>query len=183
MGGTFDPIHIGHLVAASVVHDELKLDQVIFIPAGLPWQKSGTPISRGEDRLQMVDLAISADARFTSSDIEIKRPGPTYAIDTVKELMADQAGHEYFWIVGADALESMPTWQNFKELTDLITIVAVNRNGAGQIKVDFDYVFVQIPEIQISATQIRNRVKANKPVAYLVADPVEKFITNSELYK
>jgi nicotinate-nucleotide adenylyltransferase len=77
----------------------------------------------------------------------------------------------------------MPTWQNFKELTDLITIVAVNRNGAGQIKVDFDYAFVQIPEIQISATQIRNRVKANKPVAYLVADSVEKFITNSELYK
>ena len=183
MGGTFDPIHIGHLVAASFVHQKLNLDQVLFIPAGNPWQKSNTQVSAGETRLQMVDLAIENDLRFTSSDIEIKRSGPTYAIDTVQELLADNPNNEYFWIVGADALAGMTTWHRFEELKKLITIVGVNRNGVGQVKVGFDYKFVPMPELQISATQIRERTRNGQPIKYLVPAAVESIIADRELYK
>lgn len=183
MGGTFDPIHIAHLVAASEVFDSLNLDHIIFIPAGEPWQKADLQISSAQDRLQMVDLAINDDPRFSSSDIEINRPGATYAIDTVRELLTKNRDNKYFWIVGADALAGMPTWQEFAELKKLIEIVAVNRNGIKHAEVDFEYTFVQIPEIQISATEIRQRVKAGKPIKYLVSSQVESFITETGMYK
>lgn len=183
MGGTFDPIHIAHLIAASEVCQTLNLDQVIFIPAGNPWQKTGTQISSGQTRLQLVDLAISGDGRFSSSDIEITRTGETYAIDTVRQLISDNPENQYFWIVGADALVGLPTWQNFDELKNLIEIVAVNRNGIDHAQVSFEYTFVQIPEINISATEIRARVKAGKEIKYLVPAEVEKFIKESGLYK
>ena len=182
MGGTFDPIHVAHLVAASEVYEALNLDQVIFIPAGNPWQKAGTKISPAETRLQMVDLAIQNDPRFISSDIEIKRSGETYAIDTVKELELENPGNDYFWIVGADALSRMPTWHDFSQLQNLIEIVAVNRNGINHADVEFDYTFVEMPEIAISATQIRNRIAVGKSIKYLVPDAVESFISKSGLY-
>jgi len=182
MGGTFDPIHIAHLVAASEVHSALNLDQVVFIPAGQPWQKTEVPISPAETRLQMVDLAIAEDPRFISSDLEIKRPGNTYAVDTVRELQIENPEHEYFWIVGADALAGMPTWHAFAELKQLIKIVAVNRNGVTQPEVDFPYQFVEIPELDISSTEIRKRVKEKLPIKYLVPTNVEKFINESGIY-
>lgn len=183
MGGTFDPIHIAHLVAASEVYETLNLDQIIFIPAGEPWQKAQQEISPAQFRLQMVDLAIKDDPRFSSSDIEIKRPGATYAIDTVRELLAENPSNKYFWIVGADALAGMPTWHDFDELKKLIEIVAVNRNGVSGADVEFGYTFVQIPEIQISSTQIRQRVKDGKTIKYLVASDVEQLITETGMYK
>lgn len=183
MGGTFDPIHIAHLVAASEVYESLNLDQVLFIPAGQPWQKADANISPADIRLQMVDLAIAEDARFNSSDIEIQRDGDTYAIDTVLQLVEENPEAEYFWIVGADALAGMPTWHRFSELTQLIKIVGVNRNGIGDVKADFDYTFIEIPEIRISATEIRDRVNADRAIKYLVPGSVEKFINETGLYK
>ena len=183
MGGTFDPIHIAHLVAASEVCQSLNLDQVLFIPAGNPWQKAGTQISPGQTRLQLVDLAIASDGRFSSSDIELIRSGETYAIETVRQLLSDNPENQYVWIVGADALVGMPTWHNFDELKELIEIIAVNRNGVDHADVDFEYTYVQIPEIDISATEIRARVKAGKEIKYLVPVEVERFIKESGLYK
>ena len=183
MGGTFDPIHIAHLVAASEVCETLKLDQIIFIPAGQPWQKAETKISAGEVRLQMVEAAISEDSRFSASDIELKRTGNTYAIDTVQQLLDENPSNQYFWIVGADALAGMPTWHKFEELKELIEIVGVNRNGVGQVDVGFDYKFVEIPEIKISATEIRERIKSGKSVKYLVPSSVEHLIGEQGLYK
>ena len=183
MGGTFDPIHIGHLVAASEVQSALNLDRIIFIPAGQPWQKAQLEITPAEKRLEMVQLAISQDSRFESSDIEISRSGPTYAIDTVQQLKQENPDTEYFWIVGADALQGMPTWHNFAELQKLITIVAVNRNGVSSVIVDFPYTYVEMPEIHISATEIRSRVNQGRPINYLVPDEVADFIAKSRLYK
>ena len=133
--------------------------------------------------MQLVDLAIAGDGRFSSSDIELTRNGQTYAIDTVRQLLSDNPENKYFWIVGADALVGMPTWHDFSELKQLIEIVAVNRTGINQAKVDFDYTFVQIPEIDISATEIRARVKAGKEIKYLVPAEVERLIKDSGLYK
>ena len=183
MGGTFDRIHNAHLLAASEVYEFLDLDQVIFIPAGNPWQKSHLPISPGHHRLNMVDLAIEADSRFISSDIEIKRTGETYAIDTVLELKQTNPENKYFWIIGTDALANMKTWHKFDELKNLIEIVAVNRNNVAKVETDFNYTFVQIPEFQISATQIRDRIKSGKSVKYLVPDEVENYIEKSGLYQ
>ena len=183
MGGTFDPIHIAHLVAASEVHSALKLDRVIFIPAGQPWQKAHLEIAPAEKRLEMVNRAISGDSRFQASDVEISRSGPTYAIDTVQQLKQENPSNEYFWIVGTDALRGMSTWHNFAELQKLITIVAVNRNGVSSVAVDFPYTFVEMPEIQISATEIRSRIHEGKPINYLVPSAVVEFISSAGLYK
>ena len=183
MGGTFDPIHNAHLLAASEVFEAVNLDRVLFIPAGNPWQKSHLPISAAEHRLKMVNLAIAEDSRFSSSDIEVNRAGETYAIDTVLELKQKNPENSYFWIIGADALANMKTWHRFDELKNLIEIVAVNRNNISQVKTDFDYTFVQIPEFQISATQIRNRIRSGASVKYLVTDEVENYIKTSGLYQ
>lgn len=183
MGGTFNPIHNAHLIAASEVHEVLKLDQVIFIPAANPWQKSDLEIAPAATRLQMVKLAIEGDSRFVASDIEIVRGGETYTIDTVKQLLSENPKNEYFWITGTDALVNMPTWRDFAKLTELIEIVAVNRNGASQTDTGFKYTFVQIPEFQISATQIRDRIKSGRSIKYLVPTAVELFIETSGLYK
>ncbi len=183
MGGTFDPIHIAHLVAASEVHGALNLDRVIFIPAGQPWQKAHLEIAPAKQRLELVDLAISGDSRFASSDIEITRSGPTYAIDTVQQLKQENPDNDYFWIVGTDALQGMPTWHNFTQLQNLITIVAVNRNGVSAAKVDFPYTFVEMPEIHLSATEIRMRIKEGKSISYLVPQKVADYLSSAGLYK
>lgn len=183
MGGTFDPIHIGHLVAASEVHSSLNLEQVIFIPAGNPWQKSDLSLTPSVERLEMVKQAIAGDDRFTLSDIEVTRSGPTYTIDTIVELQKSNPNDEYFLILGTDVLINLHTWHEFEKLTKLVTVVGVNRNGVNQIELDFDYIFVQIPEIAVSATDIRNRVKTTKPIKYLVPSAVEQLIEKLGLYK
>jgi nicotinate-nucleotide adenylyltransferase len=112
LGGTFDPIHIGHLIAASSVYEALNLDSVVFMPAGDPWQKRNRELSSGIQRLEMVKLATEADERFQASDIEISRSGPTYAIDTVGEWKRLHPADELFWIVGSDALSGIPNRKN-----------------------------------------------------------------------
>lgn len=182
MGGTFDPIHIGHLIAASTVCEQLSLDQVIFIPAGQPWQKTSREISSADDRLAMVDAAISEDERFRADDMEILRQGPTYAIDTMKELVDRNPDTEYFWIVGDDVLAKITTWHRWAEFLDLATVVAVNRESDVRVDVPFAYERVVMPEVRVSATALRNMLVNGEDCRYLIPAATLKVIQTRGLY-
>lgn len=182
MGGTFDPIHIGHLVAGSEVHTKLGLDAVVYMPAGDPWQKRDLKVSPAADRLAMVAAAVKDDDRFSVSDMEIRRSGPTYAVDSVKEWQLENPNDEIYWIVGSDALAGIPTWNNWEEFVSLAKIICVNR-VAQEYSVPFEYVTVEMPEIQISATDLRARFASGLDAKYLVPDSVQEVIRERGLYK
>jgi nicotinate-nucleotide adenylyltransferase len=182
LGGTFDPIHNGHLIAASSVYESLNLDSVVFMPAGDPWQKRDRELSTGQQRLEMVKLAIAEDARFTASDIEIKRSGPSYAIDTIRDWKSANPDDELFWIVGSDALSGIPTWHEWEAFVNEVTIVAVNRIGDREA-VPFDFVSVEMPEVRISATELRDRFTNLEDTQYLVPPKVSEYIAQQGLYQ
>jgi len=182
MGGTFDPIHLGHLVAASEVHTALQLDQILFIPAGNPWQKAQREISSATDRLEMTRLAIADDSRFSLSDIEVLRSGPTYAIDTVIELLERTPEAQFYWIVGADVAAQINTWHRWEEFLKLCSIVVVNRQGIDIGDLPFTFIEVQMPEVRISASGIRQRYADGQPAKYLVPNSVDSYIKDRELY-
>jgi nicotinate-nucleotide adenylyltransferase len=182
LGGTFDPIHIGHLIAASSVYEALNLDSIVFMPAGDPWQKRNRELSSGEHRLEMVKLATIDDARFQASDIEISRSGPTYAIDTVREWKRLNPADELFWIVGSDALSGIPSWHEWEAFVNEVTIVSVNRIGQSAT-VDFDVVSVEMPEVRISATELRDKFTNKLDTKYLVPQKVSDYISDQGLYQ
>ena len=182
LGGTFDPIHIGHLIAASSVYEALNLDSVVFIPAGDPWQKRDRDLSPGQQRLEMVKLATENDDRFQVSDLEIARSGPTYAVDTVREWKRLNPSDELFWIVGSDALSGIPSWHEWEALVSEVTIVAVNRVGQND-SVPFDFVSVDMPEVRISATELRDRFTNGLDTQYLVPKNVSQYISDQGLYQ
>jgi len=182
LGGTFDPIHIGHLIAASSVYEALKLDSVVFMPAGDPWQKRDRELSTGQQRLEMVKLATSDDARFQASDIEISRSGPTYAIDTVREWKRRNPEDILFWIVGSDALSGIPSWHEWEAFVSEVTVIAVNRIGQSA-SVPFEVVSVEMPEVRISATQLRDRFNNKLDTQYLVPPKVSEYISDQGLYQ
>ncbi len=182
LGGTFDPIHIGHLIAASSVYEALNLDTVVFIPAGDPWQKRDRDLSAGQQRLEMVKLAIAGNDRFQASDIEIARSGATYAIDTVREWKKLNPADEIFWIVGSDALSGIPGWHEWESFVSEVTIVAVNRIGQND-PVPFDFVSVEMPEVRISATELRDRFTNKLDTQYLVPQKVSQYISDQGLYQ
>lgn len=182
LGGTFDPIHIGHLIAASSVYEALNLDSVVFIPAGDPWQKRDRDLSTGQQRLEMVKLATENDSRFQVSDLEITRSGPTYAVDTVLEWKRLNPNDELFWIVGSDALSGIPSWHEWEAFVTEVTIVAVNRLGKND-SVPFDFVSVDMPEVRISATELRDRFTNGLDTQYLVPKQVSQYISDQGLYK
>jgi len=182
LGGTFDPIHIGHLIAASSVYEALNLDSIVFMPAGDPWQKRNRELSSGEHRLEMVKLATIDDDRFQASDIEISRSGPTYAIDTVREWKRLNPADELFWIVGSDALSGIPSWHEWEAFVNEVTIVSVNRIGQSAT-VDFDVVSVEMPEVRISATELRDKFTNKLDTKYLVPQKVSDYISDQGLYQ
>jgi len=182
LGGTFDPIHIGHLIAASSVYEALNLDSVVFIPAGDPWQKRDRDLSTGQQRLEMVKLATENDPRFQVSDLEISRSGPTYAVDTVREWKRLNPSDELFWIVGSDALSGIPSWHEWEAFVSEVTIVAVNRVGQND-SVPFDFVSVDMPEVRISATELRDRFTNGLDTQYLVPKNVSQYISDQGLYQ
>ncbi len=182
LGGTFDPIHIGHLIAASSVYEALNLDSVVFIPAGDPWQKRDRDLSPGQQRLEMVKLATENDDRFQVSDLEIVRSGPTYAVDTVREWKRVNPSDELFWIVGSDALSGIPSWHEWEAFVTEVTIVAVNRLGKND-SVPFDFVSVDMPEVRISATELRDRFTNGLDTQYLVPKQVSQYISDQGLYQ
>jgi nicotinate-nucleotide adenylyltransferase len=184
MGGTFDPIHHGHLVAASEVASALGLDEVIFVPTGEPWQK--TEVTEGEHRYLMTVIATASNPRFKVSRVDIDRAGPTYTVDTLLDIQAAYPDAELFFISGADAIAQIMTWKDMQELWDLAHFVAVSRPGhslkipnapSGAIST------LEIPALAISSTNIRERVEAEKPVWYLVPDGVVQYIAKHDLYR
>jgi nicotinate-nucleotide adenylyltransferase len=184
MGGTFDPIHHGHLVAASEVAQSFDLDEVVFVPTGEPWQKSD--VSPGEHRYLMTVIATASNPRFTVSRVDIDRDGPTYTIDTLRDLKADRPGAELFFITGADAIAQILSWRDHDELWELAHFVAVSRPGhvlsTDGLPTD-DVSQLEVPALAISSTDCRDRVRRGHPVWYLVPDGVVQYIAKHHLYR
>ncbi|MFM7014250.1 MAG: nicotinate-nucleotide adenylyltransferase [Actinomycetota bacterium] len=184
MGGTFDPIHNGHLVAASEVASELKLDQVVFVPTGEPWQKD--QVTQGEHRYLMTVIATAANPRFLVSRVDIDREGPTYTIDTLNDLKKQYPDAELFFITGSDAIAQILAWKQVEKMWDLAHFVAVSRPGHQMLIPELPegtVTKVEVPALSISSTDCRNRVAQGEPIWYLVPDGVVQYIGKHGLYK
>ena len=186
MGGTFDPIHLGHLVAASEVAHRFELDRVVFVPTGEPWQKSDREVSPAEDRYLMTVIATAADSRFSVSRVDIDRDGPTYTVDTLRDIRATLGeDHDYRFITGADALADILSWREPEEVLRLAHLVGVTRPG--HVLVDPGLVpgrvtLLEVPALAISSSDIRARVANGEPIRYLVTPGVEEYIAKVGLY-
>ena len=187
MGGTFDPIHHGHLVAASEVAQVFALDEVVFVPTGQPWQKDDRKVSPSEDRYLMTVIATASNPRFSVSRIDIDRGGPTYTIDTLRDLRAERGEDaELFFITGADALSRMMSWQDVSELFELAHFVGCTRPGhrlTGHGLPEDRVSLLEIPALAISSTDCRERVAHGQPIWYLVPDGIVQYIAKRGLYR
>jgi nicotinate-nucleotide adenylyltransferase len=186
MGGTFDPIHHGHLVAASEVAAHFDLDEVVFVPTGKPSFKQNQKVSPAEDRYLMTVIATASNPRFTVSRVDIDRPGLTYTVDTLRDLRTERPDADLFFITGADAVEQILAWKNADELWDMAHFVAVTRPDhtlsidgipAGAVTT------LEVPAMAISSTDCRRRAEAGQPVWYLVPDGVVQYIAKHGLYR
>lgn len=187
MGGTFDPIHNGHLVAAEEAQFAFSLDVVLFVPAGSPWQKS-SGVSDASHRLAMTEMAVADNDGFDVSKVDLSRSGPTYTVDTLRDVRALHPDSDLFFITGADAILEILTWKDAEEALRLAHFVAVTRPGYDIAKVETlglpeKVAILQIPALAISSTDIRSRVAAGRPIRYLVPDGVERYIRESGLYR
>ena len=186
MGGTFDPIHHGHLVAASEVGHAFALDEVGFVPTGQPWQKEHRQVSAAEDRYLMTVIATASNPRFSVSRVDIDRPGETYTIDTLRDLRAERGPDvELFFITGADALARMISWRDTDELFRLAHFVGCTRPGhrLSPTGLPEDRVsLIEIPALAISSTECRERVRQGDPIWYLVPDGIVQYISKRGLY-
>jgi len=187
MGGTFDPIHHGHLVAASEVAERFALDQVVFVPTGQPWQKGDVTVSPAEDRYLMTVIATASNPRFHVSRADIERDGPTYTIDTLTDLRKELGRRvKLFFITGADALERILSWKDAEKVFTLAHFIGVTRPG---FELSDDHLpadtvsLVEVPAMAISSTDCRRRVAEGKPVWYLVPDGVVQYIAKRNLYR
>jgi nicotinate-nucleotide adenylyltransferase len=188
MGGTFDPIHHGHLVAASEVQSSFDLDEVIFVPTGQPWQKSDREVSPPEDRYLMTVIATASNPRFSVSRVDIDRPGPTYTIDTLRDLNKLYPEAELFFITGADALAQILTWRDLDEIFELARFVGCTRPGTDSLDLPLDQLpmdrvtLLEVPALAISSTECRQRVAKGHPTWYLVPDGIVQYIAKRRLY-
>lgn len=195
MGGTFDPVHYGHLVAAETVRYEFGLDKVIFMPAGKPPHKQTNTVSDPEHRYLMTALAVAANERFEVSRLEVDKDKVSYTVDTVKDLISIYGKDvDIYFITGADAVLELMGWHKIEELLTLCSFIAVTRLGFDkkvleqkieEIKSNYngEIISIEIPLLEISSTDIRERVKKGKPIRYLVPDEVEKYIEKTGLYR
>jgi nicotinate-nucleotide adenylyltransferase len=187
LGGTFDPIHNGHLVAASEVAHVLELAEVVFVPTGQPWQKESRELSPPEDRYLMTVIATAFDPLLSVSRVDIDRPGETYTVDTLSDLRAARGPDaEFFFIMGADALSGIKTWHKTENLFSLAHFVGCTRPGH-PIDLDgldeHDVTLIEIPALEISSTACRERVRTGRPIRYLVPDGVIQYIAKRGLYR
>jgi nicotinate-nucleotide adenylyltransferase len=186
MGGTFDPIHHGHLVAASEVASLFDLDEVIFVPTGEPWQKSERRVSPAEHRYLMTVIATASNPRFWVSRVDIDRPGPTYTIDTIRDIGRQRPDAELFFITGADALAQILSWKEAEETLRRARFIGVTRPGY-ELTVDHlptdSVTLLDVPAMAISSSDCRDRVAAGQPVWYLVPDGVVQYINKHGLYR
>ncbi|MGH3512353.1 MAG: nicotinate-nucleotide adenylyltransferase [Pseudonocardiaceae bacterium] len=186
MGGTFDPIHHGHLVAASEVQARFELDEVMFVPTGIPWQKDDREVSPAEDRYLMTVIATASNPRFSTSRVDIERQAPTLTVDTLTDLRTEFPDDEMFFITGADALAQILSWKRVDELFALAHLVGVTRPGFhldGQHLPDEAVSLIEVPAMAISSTDCRQRVGRGQPVWYLVPDGVVQYISKRGLYR
>jgi nicotinate-nucleotide adenylyltransferase len=188
MGGTFDPIHHGHLVAASEVRAWFDLDEVVFVPTGQPYQKSDRQVSPAEHRYLMTVIATASNPRFTVSRVDIDRAGPTYTIDTLADIAAQHPDADLFFITGADALADILGWRSAHEMFDLAHFVGCTRPGYVMDKSTLEgmpgdrVTVVEIPALAISSSDCRDRTVRGEPVWYLVPDGVVQYISKHGLY-
>jgi nicotinate-nucleotide adenylyltransferase len=195
MGGTFDPIHFGHLAAAEEVRQKLSCDKIIFIPSGNPPHKKERALTDATHRYAMTEMAVASNPNFEISSIEIKRNGYTYTLDTVKQLLDHYKNNvELFFITGADAMLEIETWYKVDELLSLCGFVAVTRPGYDKLRLEqkLEYLrskynsrlyIVDVPGLNISSTDIRKRAKEGSSIKYLVPEVVEEYIYANGLYK
>ena len=193
LGGTFDPVHVGHLVIAEEARLRLGLSQVVFVPAGQPWLKQDRDISSGEHRLEMIRLAIAPNAFFRASTVDLERPGPSYTVDTLAALKRElgQEANLYF-ILGLDALAGLPTWKEPQKIVELCYLVAARRSEAMDVNMDSiersipsissRIIILDNPLIDISSSEIRQRVAEGKSIHEMVPDVVERYIRERGLY-
>jgi nicotinate-nucleotide adenylyltransferase len=188
MGGTFDPIHHGHLVAAEEARHAFDLERVVFVPAGSPWQKASSDVTAASDRYEMVRAGIADNRGFEASLVDIEREGPTYTVDTLRSIASQRPDADLYFITGADAVLQILSWKEPDELLAMATFVAVTRPGYELSKLDpvrvRDHVTtLEIPALAISSTDIRRRVAQGRPIRYLVPGRVAAYISEHGLYR
>jgi nicotinate-nucleotide adenylyltransferase len=189
MGGTFDPIHYGHLVTAEEALVQFTLDEVVFVPTGLPWMKEGGDVSRSEDRYLMTVIATASNPRFTVSRIEVDRDGPTYTVDTLSGLATEHPDAELYFITGADAMLEIFEWKDPDEVLALAHFIAATRPGydlrrfAAASTGHPNVTVMNIPALAISSTDVRDRIRDGRPIRYLVPEGVKSYIEKVELYR
>ncbi|MGC7870079.1 nicotinate-nucleotide adenylyltransferase [Desulfosporosinus sp. SYSU MS00001] len=194
MGGTFDPIHYGHLVAAEMARSEFNLSKVLFIPTGIPPHKDRHDISAGKSRLEMVERAIKDNPAFECSAMEIERQGPSYTVETLRHLSKIWPEHELYFITGTDALREIFSWREAEEILTMIQFIGAARPGFDakdflqSVRRDHPEIvdkihYLEVPALAISSTDIRMRVKQQKPIRYLLPEGVRLFIEQKNLYR
>ncbi len=190
LGGTFDPVHTGHLILAEQARSQLTLDLVLFVPAGEPWRKAHRTITPGEHRLAMLRLAVEDNDAFGVSNIEIGRNGPTYTADTLETLAGERLDDEFYFIVGTDALSDLPNWHQPERIVQHAVLAVAPREmqEANVAALTIPGLAARIeafemPRIDISSTDIRARVATGRSIRYLVPAPVERYIKEQALYR
>jgi nicotinate-nucleotide adenylyltransferase len=191
MGGTFDPIHVGHLVTAEAARWTFELDEVVFVPTGQPWMKTDREVSAAEHRYLMTVIATASNPRFSVSRIEVDRKGPTYTVETLQQLLREADGEvDLFFITGADAMLEILQWKDPGEVLALAHVIAATRPGYDLARFEADartshprVSVMDIPALAISSTDIRRRVAAGEPIRYLVPEGVDSYIRKTDLYR
>jgi len=193
-GGTFDPVHLGHLLLAECCREACRLDEVWFVPAAAPPHKSGTPITPGRDRAELLEFAVAGAREYRVSRVELHRAGPSYTVDTLRQLRAERPGDELHLLLGADSLNDLALWREPAEIADLARIVAANRGRAaatvpGSVAQALGPArlariqFVEMPAIDISSREIRERVRTGRSIRWMVPRAVEAAIAERGLYR
>jgi nicotinate-nucleotide adenylyltransferase len=185
MGGTFDPIHVGHLVTAEEALHQFALDEVVFVPTGRPWMKEHDVVASADDRYAMTAIGIEPEPRFHVSRLEVDRGGATYTVDTLRALRDEVPGAELFFITGADAMLEIMRWKEHETIFDLAHFIAATRPGYDVATLDVmpDVTVMRIPALAISSTDIRARVHEGRPIRFLVPEGVEAHIHAAGLYR
>jgi nicotinate-nucleotide adenylyltransferase len=187
LGGTFDPVHIGHLVLGESAREELDLDRVLFIPASVQWRKGHRKVTEPHHRLEMLRLAIVDNPAFEVSEVEIERGGPSYTVETLEELRRTRPAADLYFIVGEDALADLPNWREPERIVRLARLVVAARRVDAPAQAKSEYaegaVRLMMPLLEISSTDIRRRVGAGRSIRYLVPPLVEAYIRRNNLYQ
>jgi nicotinate-nucleotide adenylyltransferase len=178
-GGSFDPIHHGHLIAAEVAAEVLGLDQIRFIPAGEQPLKLGSHVASGAHRAAMVALAIEGQPRFFLDRLELERPGPSYTVDTLRALRARDRTTDFFLLLGSDAARDLPRWREVEAIRELARVIVFDRAGSSGEGEGI----VEVPAIAISSTEVRDRARTGRSIRYWVPDAVERYIADHRLYQ